>query len=134
MKRQLLLILLVLMSESAYAEWVPVQKEYLLPGLQTVYIDPTTIERDGALVTLWQLTDYKWMQGGPRSTPRFLSTTIQKQFDCMEKRFRLLAYTEFSHRMASGTAADGLVDQEMWLPVKPASMSQSLWEVACGKE
>jgi hypothetical protein len=59
MKRLFLLMLLVLTSESAYAGWVPVQEDYLLPGLQTMHIDPTSIERDGALVTLWQLTDYK---------------------------------------------------------------------------
>jgi hypothetical protein len=27
-----------------------------------------------------------------------------KQFECMDKRLRLLAYTEFSQRMAAGNA------------------------------
>ena len=95
-KRLLLFTLLFLNSVPAYAEWVAVEKDSLLPGLQTVYVDPDSIRREGNLVTLWQLIDFKWMQGNPRGTPRFLSTKTHKQFDCAEKRLRLLAFTEFS--------------------------------------
>ena len=128
----LLITLLVLSSGPVYAEWVAVEKSYYVPGLQTVYIDPNTIRRDGHLVTLWQLTDYKWMQGGPRSPNRFFSTKTHKQLDCVEKRLRLLAFTEFSRHMGTGIPADGYVDKGNWVPVKPDSMNQALWEVACG--
>jgi hypothetical protein len=51
-----------------------------------VYVEPDTIRREGNLVTLWQLIDFKWMQGnqgmgrlgfGPE---RFFSTKTHKQF------------------------------------------------------
>ena len=83
-----LIALLVLSSVPAYAEWVAVEKDYLLPGLQTVYVDPDTIRREGNLVTIWQLIDYKLMQGNAGMGPlgfgphRFLSTKTHKQFDC----------------------------------------------------
>lgn len=64
MARLLLLILALGIGESAYAEWVAVEKDYLDPGLRTVYIDPDTIRREVTMVTVWQLTDYKMMQGG----------------------------------------------------------------------
>ena len=55
--KQLLLITLLLLSHGpVYAEWVSVEKDYLVPGLQTVYVDAATIRREGNLVTLWQLT------------------------------------------------------------------------------
>ena len=133
MKRLLLITLLVLSSGPAYAEWVLIEKNYL-PGKQTVYVDPDIIRREGNQVTLWQLTDFQWMQGGPRATPRFLPTTTHKQFDCGEKRIRLMAYMEFSHRMGIGISDDGYVDRDTWLPVEPASMNHALWEVACGKQ
>ena len=135
-----LITILFLSSVPAYAEWVAVEKDYLSPGLQTVYVDPDTIRREGNLVTLWQLVDFKWMQGnqgmgrlgfGPH---RFFSTKTHKQFDCAEKRLRLLAFTEFSQHMGTGISADGYVDKDNWLPVEPESISQALWEVACGKE
>ena len=135
-----LITLLMLSTVPAYAEWVAVEKDYLLPGLRTVYVDPDTIRREGNLVTMWQLIDFKWMQGNQGMGPlgfgphRFLSTKTHKQFDCAGKRLRLLAFTEFSRRMATGIPADGYVDKGNWLSVEPESINQALWEVACGKE
>lgn len=129
-----LIIFLFLSSIPAYAEWVAVEKDYLLPGLQTVYVDPESIRREGNLVTIWQLIDFKWMQGNPRGPHRFLSTKTHKQFDCVGKRVRLLAFTEFSRGMGTGMPRDGYVDKDNWLPVEAESMSHALWEAACGKE
>ena len=92
----------VLSHGPVYAEWVAVEKDYLVPGLRTVYIDPATIRREGNLVTLWQLIDFKWMQGnvgmgiypGPH---RFFSTKTHKQFDCAGKLVRLLAFTDLNY-------------------------------------
>ena len=126
--------LLFLSSAPAYAEWQAVEKDYLLPGLQTVYVDPESIRREGNLVTMWQLIDFTWMQGNPRGPTRFFSTKTHKQFDCKEKRLRLLAYTEFSHHMGTGIATNGYVNKDNWLPVEAGSISHALWEVACGKE
>ncbi len=140
MKRLLLITLLVLSREPVYAEWVAVEKNYLSSGKQTVYVDPDNIRRERNLVTLWQLIDFKWMQGnvgmgrlgfGPH---RFLSTKTHKQFDCAGKRLQLLTFTEFSRHMGTGRWNDGYVDQGNWLPVEPESMNQALWEVACSKQ
>jgi hypothetical protein len=129
-----LIPLLVLGSGSAYAEWVAVEKDSLMPGLQTVYVDPDTIRREGHLVTMLQLTDLKWMQGNPRGPTRFLSTITHKQFDCVEKRLRLLTFTEFSMRMGTGMSADGYVDKGNWLSIESDSINHALWEVACGSK
>ena len=132
--RWLLIIFLLLSSGPAYAGWVAVERDYLSPSLETVYIDPDNIRREGNVVTIWQLIDFKWMQGNPRGPTRYLSTKTQKQYDCADKRLRLLAFTEFSRGMGSGIPRDGYVDKDNWLPVEAESMSDALWEVACGKE
>ena len=134
-----LISFLLLSSGPLYAEWVAVEKKYQSPGLQTVYFDPAAIRREGDLVTIWQLTDYKWAQGNVGlgrfglDPSRFLSTKTYKQFDCAEKRLRLLAYSEFLRHMGTGRRNNGYVDQENWLPVEPDSINQALWEVACRK-
>lgn len=128
-----LITLLVLGVRPVHGEWIAVDRNDRIPRLQTVYVDPATIRREGHQVTLWQLTDYTWMQGGRKST-RFLSTTTHKQFDCVEQRFRLLAYAEFLRHMGTGRRKNGYVDQDTWLPVEPESVNYALWEVACGKE
>ena len=135
MNRTLLITLLVLLSSGqAYAEWVAVEKDYLMPGLQTVYVDPNSIHREGDLVTMWQLINFTAMQGNPRGPTRFLSTKTYKQFDCVEQRVRLLAFTEFSHRMGAGLRADGLVDKDNWLSIEPDTINHALWDVACNKK
>lgn len=128
-----LITLLFLSSIPANAEWVAVEKDYLLPGLQTVYIDPDTILREGNLITVWQLVDFKAMQGG-RSPTRFFSTKTHKQFDCVGKRVRLLAFTEFTDGMGTGEPTGGYVDKDTWLSVQPESITQALWEVICSKK
>jgi hypothetical protein len=56
----LLITLLVLSHGPVYAEWVVVEKDYLLPGKQTVYVHPHTMAREGNLVTLVILIDWTW--------------------------------------------------------------------------
>jgi hypothetical protein len=126
-------LLLAFGDHQASAEWVAVEKPYPVRELQTLYIDPATIHREGNLVDVWQLTDYRWMQGGPKATPRFLSTTIHKQFECTDIHLRLLAYTEFSHRMAAGNSSNGYVDKDRWLPVEADSINEALWNILCSQ-
>ena len=133
----LLLTLLHLNSGTLYAEWVALEKTAQFEELQTVYVDPATIQRDGNLVTLWHLNDFKVKQGNvgfAGGSQRYSSTKTHKQFDCAEKRVRLLAYMEFSDHMGIGIRNDGYVDQDNWQPVEPNSINQGLWEVACNKE
>jgi hypothetical protein len=132
MKRLLLIALLVLSRGPAYAEWVAVEKNNQLAGLMTVYVDLSTIHREEHLVTIRQLIDYKIMQGG-RSPSRFSSTIIQVQFDCANERRRVLALTDFWDNMGSGEATGAYIDGDDWIPVKPDSIDQALWEIACNK-
>ncbi|MBM4127924.1 MAG: hypothetical protein FJ247_11340 [Nitrospira sp.] len=137
--RTLCLMAIVFTGASAYAEWVPVEKDYLDPGLRSIYIDPDTISREGPFVAVWQLTDYRMMQGGVgfgrfmMSPHRFFSAKTQKQLNCARKQIRLLAYTEFLSHMGTGMASHGYVDQDAWLPIEPASVNHALWEVLCGQ-
>jgi hypothetical protein len=119
--------------------WVAVDSAYQSPGRNMVYFDPTTIRRDGDLVTLWQLTDYKMRQGnapfgrfmlGPH---RFFSTKSHKEFDCVNKRVRLLTSSEHSQHMGTGVQHAVAVAQGSGLPVEPGSINEALWKVACDK-
>ena len=129
----LLITLLVLSSVPAHAEWVAIEKQYQSPGRQTVFVDPDTIRREGHLVTMWQLIDFKTMQGG-RSPTRFSSTKIEKEFDCADKRLRVLALTDFWGNMGTGEAAGAAIDGGHWIPVEPESLNHALWKVACNKQ
>ena len=130
-----LMTLLLLSSGPAYGEWVAVEKNNPLPGLQTVYVDPDNIRSQGNLVMIWILIDFDKGVGPFGHGPHpFFSTKTRKQFDCADKRLQWLAYTEFSGHMGAGLAANKDVDKANWYPVGPASLDHALWEVACGKK
>jgi len=125
--------LLVLSSGLAHAKWVAVEKNNQFAESMTVYVDPDTIHRKGDLVMMWQLIDYKTMQGG-RSPSRFSSMTMQKQFDCLEARVRLLRAMVFWGNMGTGDQTEAYVEEDNWVLVEPDSVDQALWEVACNKQ
>jgi hypothetical protein len=118
--------------------WIAVESSYQSPTREMVYYDPKTIRRTGDRVTLWQLTDYKMMQGNApfgmfmMSPHRFFSTKTHKEFDCARSRVRLLASSEFSQHMGTGTQNAVLVEQGHGQSVEPGSINQALWEAACG--
>lgn len=114
-------------------------EEYQTPDLHTVYVDVDALVREGDGVVIRQLTDYRLMQGntgfgrfglGPH---RFFSTVTKKEVHCVEKRVRLLAFTEFSHHLGTGRSADGYVDSSQWFPIEPAGINEGLWKIVCGQ-
>jgi surface-adhesin protein E len=128
-----LITLLWLSVGPVYAEWVDVGGK-VEEGLTvyTVYVDPDTIRRKGPVVKLWALFDYTTIQtivGGP-----WLSSKTQREYDCVEKRVRLLGFTTFSGNMGSGEAVYSNPDESKWEPVVPDSLDRNLWEVACSKQ
>ena len=114
--------------------WVALDRVYQSPGLQTIYVNPATVRRDGNLVTIEILVDWKMMQGN--YTPnRFYSTKTTKQFDCTGKLVRTLASVDFYGHMGTGRPIGGSAfsNETYWVSVAPESLNQGLWEVACSK-
>jgi len=122
--------LLVLSSAPAYAEWVEVGGPD--DGTYTHYADPTTIRRNGTLVKMWLLEDYKTIQTVDGKS--FLSDKVQREYDCAEEQQRLLAFYWFSGQMGSGAVVYSNTDPSKWAPVMPGSVGQALWKTACGKK
>lgn len=126
----LLLTLLLLSTEPVLAEWVLTSGDDE-SGL-TVYVEPDSIRRKGNLVKMWQLYDYKTVQTVAGDS--LLSIKRYNEFDCTEKRTRMLAYTWFSGNMASGKVVYSTPDEQQWEPVVPRTINRTLWNVACGKK
>jgi hypothetical protein len=123
-----LITLLVLNTGPAYAEWMAIGSSESLGGY-TVYVDPDTIHRNGDLVKLWALTDYKTIQTvADRS---FLSSKAQNEFDCADESQRELAVTWFSGNMGNGNGVWTNFDETTWRTVAPGSVGQGVWDFAC---
>lgn len=130
----ILFTVLILAHGPVLAEWVAIDARYQSHPLQTAYIDPDTIRREGHVVVISALIDWKAMQGG-RSPTRFYSTKLTKQFDCAERHVRTLAATDFDGHMGMGEVigGSGYTSEGQWVAIEPGTLNQGLWEAACGK-
>lgn len=130
----LLFTSLLLIHEPVWAEWVALDARYQSHPLQTAYIDPATIRREGNVVALSALIEWKEMQGG-RTPTRFYSTKVTKQFDCARKVLRIIAATDFYGHMGTGEVIGGgpSAGAEHWVSIEPETINHGLWEAACGK-
>jgi hypothetical protein len=130
----LIFTVMILAYGSVRADWVAIDAPYQSHPLQTAYIDPDTIRRDGNFVALMTLIDWKAMQGG-RTPTRFYSTKITKQVDCAKHRVRTLAATDFYGHMGTDEVigGGGRTNESHWIPIERGTLNQGLWEAACGK-
>ncbi len=130
----ILFTVLILAHRPVRAEWVAIDERYQSHPLQTAYIDLSSIRREGNVVQLSALIDWKAMQGG-RSPTRFYSTKLTKQFDCAERQVRTLAATDFDGHMGMGEVigGSGYSSEGHWVAIEPGTLNQGLWEAACGK-
>jgi hypothetical protein len=126
----LLLAFPVLSGGPAYAEWVLTSGDDEV-GLK-VYVDPESIRRKGNLAKMWQLYDYKTVQTVAGDS--LLSIKRYNEFDCVDARTRMLAYTWFSGNMATGKVVYSTPDEQQWEPVVPRTINRALWKVACDKK
>ena len=126
-----LITVLLLTVGPAHGEWVMV--DTITISNSTVYADPSTIRREGDFVKMWALFDYKTehrLHGGPL----VLSYKNQFEYDCGEKRQRLLGNMWFSGHLGSGEMVHQFADEQPWGPVLPDGPEHSLWTAACKKQ
>ena len=127
MRRVVLTMLLAVAGSSAAAEWV------WLGGnkIGIVYADPATIGREGSLVKMWDLMEYKATRtvGGKA----YRSTRTHYEYDCGEGKSRLLDVIAYSEKMAGGEIVHKDERTRDWRPNLPDSGIEKLWKYACGK-
>ena len=129
MKHFFLITLLVLSGGPAYAELVAVVQN---ANNVTIYIDSETISRNGYMVELWFIFDYK----RPRrlaSDVHYLSMKRHYKYDCAIEWSRLLATTFFLSNMGKGHVLDDIVEEDNWRPVPDAGFGRTMMESACKK-
>ena len=126
-----LIILLLLGSGLAYAEWVSIFLTKMEGGYD-VYADPDTIRRDGNLVKKWILYDYKTLQ--LVMGVAHLSDSVQLEANCTEKLQRRLGYRWWSGNMGNGNVVFSYSAEGNWIPVGPGTVGHTVWSFACSKK
>ncbi len=133
MKKLLLILLLAVVSSSAMAaEWVEIgetDKETTEAYATTFYADPNTIRKIGNRVKMWSLSDYKIAMEELGIT----SSKSQDEYDCKEKKQRVLFISFYSGHMGKGETVVIHNERGDWKPTSPGSANEAILKFACGK-
>jgi hypothetical protein len=121
------MMLLAVVSSSAAAEWVEVDSDETV----TFYIEPTTIRRDGNLVKMRGLLEYKAAR--VRDKAKYRSSKAESEYDCKDEKLRTLSLSLYPRNMAKGKAVYSTGDPDQWRPVPPDGGIKVMWNIACGK-
>lgn len=127
MRKLILMILLAVVSSRAMAEWVMVGSS---GGDMTTYVSPATIHKDGNIVKMWYMHDFKSVQES--AGDRFLSITFQGEYDCKEVKSRILSYTWYSGNKGGGNVKLTETSPANWNSVFPGSTEETVFKYACG--
>ncbi len=130
MKKLLLTLMLAVMSSSAMAEWVEIgetDKETTEAYATTFYADPNTIRKIGNRVKMWSLSDYKITSEEFGVT----SSKSQDEYDCKEKKQRVLFISFYSGHMGKGETVVIHNERGDWKPTSPGSANEAILKFAC---
>lgn len=126
--KKVFVALLLAVSLPAFGEWK--LTEVLVDGSH-LYYDPSTIERKGNLVRVWELSDLPALNQMGR-----LSYRTQHEYDCSAHRSRVIRSESYVTHMATGAAQD--VDDKSgqdaeWFEYGPGSRADKMNKVVCAK-
>jgi hypothetical protein len=128
MKKLMLAALIAASCAAAQAEWTKLGT--VASGNQdTLYVDSTTVRREGSRAKVWALTNYKSAQ--VRRGTKYRSDKAQFKFDCREETFETTMVMYMSGQMGEGQAVHTDTMPMLPVPVPPSSAAAALMEVAC---
>jgi len=131
----LLIILAACSSPSQVAtEWIIVKDTMPTGDGFITYAAPSTIRKAGTKVTMSSMIDSTVIQGTALDRPHF-SWQDEWEYDCQAKRYRPVQFKEYSGKMGTGENVYSQAEPGyLWHEVKPGSVGETLWTMACGKE
>ncbi len=120
-----LLILLMLVSHSAWAEWVPFAETQA--GIH--YVDPLSVRKTSNGRRMWTLLDHNLSKSGVQGpTP---SESALMEFDCSGERSRTLQKALYAGPLSSGALISTYNTPSQWLVASPGALAGALLLLAC---
>ena len=122
--------MLTFVSTNVMAEWTALKWTHEDGGL-TLYVDYTTVRKKDSIVKMLSLVDFEVTEKGEVD---LFSSRAQNEYDCKEKKIRQLFYALYSDSMGKGKMEHSNSEHLKWLPVRPGSMEEAMWKVACDQK
>lgn len=122
MTRLLTMLVMLLISAPAAAEWV----KYAESDRANLYYDPATVRVNGHYRRVWVIQDLKQRAGDGVASNRVLD-----EYDCKEERTRILSYSAHSEPMANGNTLRSVNSPGEWSHIPPGTISDTLHKLLC---
>jgi len=97
----------------------------------TIYVDPSTIRREGDRAEMWVLIDYASPQPD-KTGKQVMSDKLQYQYDCSGKQLSIVATSAHTGPMASGEIVNVNPDPPQLTPIPAGTTAEKMWQHACG--
>jgi hypothetical protein len=111
------------------AEWVALGRNENFRA----YMDQRSVQREGDLARVHQLTDFvtaQWVDG--RTVVGSILALVE--YDCARPRMRTLALEAYSEQMGEGRlVADEQNPDAEWEASAPGGSGERVWHLVCGK-
>jgi hypothetical protein len=121
-----LLLLFVLISGSAHAEWSRVGNF----DNGDFYIDRASMSIKGGQREVWSMMDYRYAQmDGNKNI--FRSSRSMLQLNCPEKKARIIHMSFFSGQMLRGNETSKMGMLKDWEPVPPDTPIRRILDTVC---
>lgn len=120
---------LCLACGTAAAEWTPVGGN---PKIFAAYADKTSIRKAGDNVEMLGLYDFLMPDVSADGQPQ-QSSVVLREYDCRDKRVRLLAYVDYAGHMGAGRVISpaGVKAPGRWEPVMAGALDEAFLAIAC---
>ena len=135
-------VFVLIPSGAAFADWQKVypvvktvwqtsgdQKHF--NGKNDLYADKSTAKSMEGNPVLWHMRDYRITQ--TTNNIDHLSKSVKYEYDCDKRLGRNVSLRGYEGSMASGKVVYSYDIISEWEDVKPRSLLEITWEIACGK-
>jgi len=123
--KTLLLTLVLLVTSSAWADWVPVAGN----ATAEVYVDLTSVRKDGNLRKVWKLMNFK-----QRDKFGYMSYRSRGEYDCKEERYRFLAIIAHTNAMGEGGVGyNEPFPPSPWREIAPGNSDEDILKLVCAQ-
>jgi hypothetical protein len=130
--KRLLFVALMMVCSVSWAEW----EIFYATAEFTVYVDKSTIRRNGSVAKMWYMTDSLEADTN-YSERKYKSTKVRRAFNCLEESSAAISFAQYSGSIGEGsvvTSGEVKESELQWNSVVPGTLSENLWKIACGKK
>ena len=124
----ILSFLLATASGIVLADWTKIAPDN---DIYSAYADQVSIRRQGDMVRMQGLYEFRRQDFTPDGKGLY-STVVLREYDCGQRRVRLLSAIDFSGHMGAGVAVSTSDRPRRWEEVVAGGIDEHYLNVACG--